>query len=83
MRTRCAGGDAVGHVFLFLLGFGLALSGGVTLIAYTNFLPAGISWAEYGMFVVGRIECYFFPLGLLFMTVAVVFYPNRSSGSKE
>ena len=66
-------------VFLFLLGFGLAVSGGVTLIAYTNFLPAGITWTEYAIFISGRIECYFFPVGLLLMTIAFCFYPEETS----
>lgn len=73
----------MGHIFLFLLGFGLCVSGGVTLIAYTNFLPAGITWTEYGLFIIKRIECYFFPLGLLLMTIAVTFYPAESSDIKE
>lgn len=50
----------MGYLLLFLIGFGLAVSGGVTIIAYLNFLPAGISWYEYFMFIRGRIECYFF-----------------------
>jgi len=73
----------MGYIFLFLLGFGLAVSGGVTLIAYTNFLPAGISWAEYAIFISGRIECYFFPAGLLFMTIAICCYPNQSYDMSE
>ncbi|GGA73950.1 hypothetical protein [Ornithinibacillus halotolerans] len=67
----------MGHVFLFLLGFGLAVAGGVTLISYMNFLPAGISWAEYFLFVSGRIECYFFPIGLLIMAIVIYTFPNR------
>ena len=73
----------MGCILLFLIGFGLCVSGGVTLIAYTNFLPAGISWAEYGLFISGRIECYFFPLGLLLMTIAVLLYPDESSRHEE
>ncbi|MFS0671993.1 hypothetical protein [Ornithinibacillus sp. 179-J 7C1 HS] len=68
----------MGYIFLFLIGFGLAVTGGVTLIAYMNFLPAGISWLEYLLYVSGRIECYFLPVGLILMTLSTYSFPNRS-----
>lgn len=68
----------MGYIFLFLIGFGLAVSGGVTLIAYTNFLPAGISWYQYFVFIKDRIECYFLPLGLILMLIAIYRYPNEN-----
>jgi hypothetical protein len=67
----------MGYIFLFLIGFGLAVTGGVTLISYMNFLPAGVSWAEYFLFVSGRLECYFLPIGLLIMTFVVYAFPNK------
>ncbi|MEN2767650.1 hypothetical protein [Ornithinibacillus xuwenensis] len=68
----------MGYIFLFLIGFGLAVTGGVTLISYMNFLPAGVSWAEYFIFVSGRMECYFLPIGFLLMTFVIYTYPNKS-----
>ncbi|WP_164669476.1 hypothetical protein [Virgibacillus doumboii] len=67
----------MGFLFLFLIGFGLAVTGGVTTIAYMNFLPAGISWADYFVFISGRIECYFLPIGFLLMAIALFRYPNN------
>lgn len=69
----------MGYYLLFLIGFGLAVSGGVTIIAYLNFLPAGISWFEYFMFIKGRIECYFFPLGIILMFIVIHFFPEKQS----
>ncbi|MDC3413693.1 hypothetical protein NC797_17545 [Aquibacillus sp. 3ASR75-11] len=66
----------MGLVLLFLVGFGLAISGGVTMITYLNFLPAGFSWIDYFVFIQGRIECYFFPIGIIFMMIAYSKYPN-------
>ncbi|MGJ9459375.1 hypothetical protein [Oceanobacillus sp. CF4.6] len=66
----------MGYVFFFLIGFGLAVTGGVTIIAYMNFLPAGLSWADYFLFISGRVECYFLPLGVLIMGVILYRYPN-------
>ncbi|WP_096270296.1 hypothetical protein [Paucisalibacillus globulus] len=67
----------MGYIFLFLIGFGLAVTGGVTLIAYMNFLPAGVSWGEYFLFVSGRLECYFLPIGLLIMTFVIYTSPFK------
>ncbi|MDY0396076.1 hypothetical protein RWE15_19035 [Virgibacillus halophilus] len=50
----------MGIIIVFLVGFGLTVSGGVTVIAYLNFLPAGVSWMEYLLFISTRVECYFF-----------------------
>lgn len=76
MRTS-VGGD-MGHIFLFLIGFGLAVSGGVTMIAYMNFLPAGVTWLEYFIYIKGRVECYFLPAGILIMTFVLYRFPNNS-----
>lgn len=65
------------YIFIFLIGFGLAVSGGVTIIAYMNFLPAGISWFEYFIFIRGQIECYLLPIGFLMMAFSLYRYPNK------
>ncbi|HLR09679.1 MAG TPA: hypothetical protein VK136_10585 [Bacillota bacterium] len=67
----------MGYAFVFLLGFGLAVSGGVTMIAYMNFLPAGLTWMDYVLFVKDRPECYFLPFGFLLMALAIWRFPNR------
>ncbi|QTM98683.1 hypothetical protein ERJ70_04840 [Sediminibacillus dalangtanensis] len=66
----------MGYVLLFLVGFGLAVSGGVTFILYLNFIPAGLSWIDYFLFIQGRLECYFLPLGLLLIIIAIYKYPG-------
>ncbi|GGD18076.1 hypothetical protein N780_03355 [Pontibacillus chungwhensis BH030062] len=65
-------------LFLFLVGFGFAVSGGVTIIAYLNFLPAGFSWMDYLIFIKERPECYLLPFGILFITIAVYLFPQDS-----
>jgi hypothetical protein len=65
----------LGFVILFLIGFGLMVAGGITLIAYLNFLPAGITWTEYFLFIKGRIESYFIFIGFIFINIALrLFY---------
>lgn len=68
----------MGYILLFLIGFGMAVSGGVTLIAYLNFLPTGISWLEYFHFVKGRLECYFLPIGFIMMAIAIYRLPQQT-----
>lgn len=65
------------YIFLFLIGFGLAVSGGVTIIAYMNFLPVGVTWMEYFLFIRGRIECYFLPIGISIMALVIYRFPNN------
>lgn len=68
----------MGTVIIFLVGFGLTVSGGVTVIAYMNFLPAGVSWMEYLLFISTRIECYFFPVGIIMMAFAISRFSSDS-----
>src|SRR5699024_11643955 len=68
----------MGYVFLFLIGFGLTVSGGAILIAYMYFLPAGVTWIEYFIFIQGRVEAYFFPIGLLIISIVTYHFPNKS-----
>ncbi|QDP39785.1 hypothetical protein [Radiobacillus deserti] len=66
----------MGFVLLFLIGFGFAVSGGVTLITYLNFIPAGLSLTNYFLFIQGRIECYLLPIGLILMLISISRIPN-------
>ncbi|KGX86036.1 hypothetical protein [Pontibacillus marinus] len=69
----------MGPIFLFLLGFGFAVSGGVTMITYLNLLPAGFGWVDYLIFLKSRPECYLFPIGIFMITLATFFLPQESS----
>ncbi|RLL45059.1 hypothetical protein D8M04_09315 [Oceanobacillus piezotolerans] len=67
----------MGYIFLFLVGFGVSVVGGVSLIAYINFLPAGLEWSDYFIFIRSRAECYFLPIGLLLMAFVLNRFPNN------
>lgn len=64
-------------IFLFLLGFGLAVAGGVTLITYLNFIPAGLAWSDFFTYIMSRPECYFLPVGFVLMLIAMSQYDRR------
>ncbi|MFD1735307.1 hypothetical protein ACFSCX_01895 [Bacillus salitolerans] len=52
------------RLFLFLLGFGISVAGGISTIAYLNLLATGHGYIEYFLFISKRIECYLLPLGV-------------------
>ncbi len=65
-------------VFLFLIGFGLSVTGGVTIIGYLNLLPAGLSYSEVFSFILTRIECCLFLIGIIIMLLVLYLYPKHS-----
>jgi hypothetical protein len=56
---------------IFLIGFGLAVSGGVSFIAYLNLLTMGHSFGHYLSYIVTRPECYLLLVGILMITGAI------------
>lgn len=61
------------RIFFFLTGFGLAVIGGINMIAYINLLATGYSLIEYLLFIKGRAECYLFPMGFLIICISIYF----------
>nr|WP_232066134.1 hypothetical protein [Bacillus sp. KH172YL63] len=66
------------QLFGLFIGFGLAVSGGVSLIMYLNLLTTGMSFFEYFHFVSTRVECYLFPIGLFIITLSI-YIPRRKN----
>lgn len=66
------------QLVLFLIGFGFTCVGGVSLIGYMNFLPAGMSFIDYLLFVYKRPECYMLPVGIIFMILGMYKSPFGS-----
>jgi len=67
----------MGYIFIFLIGFGMTITGGVTIIAYLNILAAGVSWVDYLIFIGGRVECYFFPIGIILIMFVLSRFPSN------
>jgi hypothetical protein len=65
------------RAFFLLTGFGLAVSGGISTIAYLNLLTTGNGVFDYLSFIGNRIECYLLPLGILII-LACIYYPTGS-----
>ncbi|WP_335869984.1 hypothetical protein [Bacillus sp. 2205SS5-2] len=59
------------RLFLLLLGFGLAVSGGVSVIIYLNLLTTGLSLSQFFVLMFARVECYLFIIGLLLITTSI------------
>lgn len=56
---------------LLLTGFGFAVAGGTVTITYLNLVPAGLSWIEFLFLIRTRVECYLFPVGLVFIVTSL------------
>jgi hypothetical protein len=52
------------RLFVLTIGFGLAVSGGISTIAYLNMITAGHGVDEYLAFISKRVECYLLPAGI-------------------
>lgn len=51
--------------FLLLVGFGLAVMGGISIIAYLNLVTAGYSFIYYLRFIIARVEFHLFIIGFI------------------
>ncbi|MCD8510210.1 MAG: hypothetical protein LRY73_10280 [Bacillus sp. (in: Bacteria)] len=51
--------------FLLFIGFGLAVIGGISVLAYLNLLTVGYTLSEYFQFLLRRLELYIFILGII------------------
>jgi hypothetical protein len=66
------------RMFVLFVGFGLAVSGGISLIIYLNLLTTGMTIIEYLQFISTRAECYLFLVGILIITLTI-YLPRRKN----
>jgi hypothetical protein len=66
------------RMFVLFVGFGLAVSGGISLIIYLNLLTTGMTIIEYLQFISTRVECYLFLVGILIITLTI-YLPRRKN----
>ncbi|WP_233254310.1 hypothetical protein [Salipaludibacillus keqinensis] len=59
------------RIFLLCLGFFMAVTGGISLVAYLNLLTVGFSIQEFSLFLLQRIETYMFLIGLFLIWLIV------------
>ncbi|MCR6095776.1 hypothetical protein HXA31_09780 [Salipaludibacillus agaradhaerens] len=57
------------RLLLLIIGFSLAVFGGVSLVAYLNLLTVGFSLQDYILFLIQRVETYMFITGLLIIWI--------------
>ncbi|QOY38644.2 hypothetical protein AWH56_015665 [Anaerobacillus isosaccharinicus] len=72
---RLVGQAMIFRFFILLIGFGLAVSGGVSIIAYLNYVTAGYTFVYYLKFIAVRVEFHLFLIGLI-MIVVSIYTPN-------
>lgn len=64
------------RLFVLTIGFGLAVSGGVSTIAYLNMIMAGYGVNEYLSFISTRFECYLLPAGIGIIWMSI-YWPTK------
>ncbi|MBR6690869.1 MAG: hypothetical protein IKL65_06010 [Bacilli bacterium] len=58
-------------IFLFLIGFGLTTIGSVYIICYLNLFSLGYNFFEYVNFIIRRVECLNFIIGIIIMILSL------------
>ncbi|THE11997.1 hypothetical protein E1I69_12575 [Bacillus timonensis] len=61
------------RAFFFLVGYVLAVYGGISTIAYLNLTTTGLSFLEYFQFISKKIECYLIVVGLVMIWISIYF----------
>lgn len=65
-------GDAtLKRIFTFLIGFGFSTIGAVYIISYCNLMTVGYNFHEYVQFIIRRLECQYFLIGLLLIFLSI------------
>lgn len=65
------------RVFFWVIGLGLALTGGIFSIAYLNILTTGHDVHAYLSLLIHRVEFYLLPIGLITITLSI-YSPNKN-----
>lgn len=66
------------RMIVMMIGFSLAVSGGISMIAYMNMITVGHEVQEYLSFVSKRPECYLLPVGIGVIWLSV-YYPLHNN----
>ncbi|RXI98251.1 hypothetical protein DS745_18115 [Anaerobacillus alkaliphilus] len=59
------------RLFLLLVGFGFAVSGGISMIAYLNYVTAGYTFLYYLKFISYRVEFHLFLIGFILIVISI------------
>ena len=63
---------------VFLVGFGLTVVGLMYIIVYLNLLVIGYNFFEYVNFIIRRIECLNFIIGIILILVSLFFKGGKN-----
>ena len=64
------------RIILLTIGFAIAVSGGISTIAYLNMITAGHGFDEYLSFISKRVECYLLPVGIGIIWLSI-YWPHH------
>ena len=61
----------ISKLIIFLFGYSLTLIGLIYIISYLNILTLGYNFIFYVNFIIRRIECLYFLIGILLITLSI------------
>lgn len=71
VSNMVVGEKMIFRFFLLLIGFGLTVMGGISIIAYLNLITAGYTIIYYFQFIIQRIEFHLFIIGFIFIFLSL------------
>jgi hypothetical protein len=69
------------RLIVLTIGFGLAVSGGISTIAYLNMITVGHGVEEYLSFISKRLECYLLPAGIGIIWLSIYWPQHNNEGN--
>ena len=63
---------------IFLIGFGLTIIGLSYIILYLNLFTIGYNFLEYVKFIIRRVECLNFVLGVLLIFLSIFYKGGKN-----
>ena len=61
----------IARIITFLFGYAFALIGLIYIISYLNILSLGYNFLFYVNFIIRRIECIYFIVGIILITLSI------------
>jgi hypothetical protein len=68
------------RLIVLVIGFGIAVSGGISTIAYLNMITTGHGFIEYFSFISQRVECYLLPVGIGIIWLSI-YWPHKNDAN--
>lgn len=66
------------RIFFYIIGYLMAVFGGIISIAYLNLLSIGYEIIEYFQFIIHQSACLLLPIGIIIVSLSI-YFPKTSN----